>query len=327
MPRPHRLLIVTADDFGIGPATTRGILDLAADGVVTSTVLLVNSPFAAEAVADWRAAGSVLELGWHPCLTLDRPVLPPDRVPTLVDEDGRFRPLGGFLKRLVAGRLDPAQVEAELAAQLARFVSFVGRFPANVNAHHHVHAFGPLGAALRRVLSAAGCRPFVRRVAEPWRTLAAVPGARVKRFVLSAVGRRTARHQAAGFLGADALAGVTDPPFVHDPRFFVRWLERVPGRVVELACHPGHYDERLIGRDGTPGDGLLERRPQEWKLLADPGFRDAVAAAGFQLVSAVTVGRVESSRPAVFVGQTAGLEDSTRPTVSPGRRPRHRTSR
>ena len=34
-----------ADDFGIGPGTSQGILDLAAAGrLVTATVLLVNSP-------------------------------------------------------------------------------------------------------------------------------------------------------------------------------------------------------------------------------------------------------------------------------------------
>src|SRR5947208_10841292 len=85
-----RYLLVTADDFGIGPETSRGILELAARGVVTSTVLLVNSPHALDAVAAWRKAGCPLELGWHPCLTIDAPILPPDQVPTLVGPDGRF---------------------------------------------------------------------------------------------------------------------------------------------------------------------------------------------------------------------------------------------
>jgi predicted glycoside hydrolase/deacetylase ChbG (UPF0249 family) len=294
--KANRLLVVTADDFGIGPATSRGILELAERGAVTSTVLLVNSRYAADAVAEWRAVGGDLELGWHPCLTLDRPILPPRLVPTLVDEAGGFRPLGAFVKRLVTGRVARAEIEAELAAQLNRFVALVGRPPANINAHHHVHAFAPVGAVLRKVLAAAGCRPFVRRVAEPWRTLATVPGARVKRAALSAVGRmRPAGH----FPCAGGLAGVTDPPFVHDPRFFVRWLERVPGRVVELACHPGHYDESLIGRDGTPTDGLLDRRPQEWRLLADPRFLAAAAAAGFRLVPAAAASskfKVQSSK-------------------------------
>ena len=51
-----RRLVVTADDFGIGPDTSRGILDLAARGAVTSTVLLVTSPFAADGVRQWRQA-------------------------------------------------------------------------------------------------------------------------------------------------------------------------------------------------------------------------------------------------------------------------------
>ena len=69
-----RFLIVTADDFGIGPATTRGILDLALAGKITSSVLLVNSPHAREAVQAWRHAGEPFEMGWHPCLTLDQPI-------------------------------------------------------------------------------------------------------------------------------------------------------------------------------------------------------------------------------------------------------------
>ena len=278
-----RHLIVTADDFGIGPDTSRGILDLAARRAVTSTVLLVNSPFAAEGVGMWRRAGGCVELGWHPCLTLDAPVLPADKVPSLVNDDGNFRPLGGFLKRLVRGRIDRGEVEAEFRAQLRRFEELVGHPPATVNAHHHVHIFGPVGAALRAVLSDVHPRPFVRRVVEPWRTLR-VPGARVKRLALSRFGRRAAAKQkAAGMPGADWLLGVTDPPFVSDPRFFARWLAAAPGRVVELTCHPGYLDATLAGRDGSLTDGQLHRRQREYELLRDPAFHEAVAAAGFTL--------------------------------------------
>ena len=61
-----RQLVVVADDFGIGPETDRGILELGAAGRVTSTVLLVNSPFAEPAIAAWNRAGRPIELGWHP---------------------------------------------------------------------------------------------------------------------------------------------------------------------------------------------------------------------------------------------------------------------
>lgn len=284
---PSRLLLVTADDFGAGPDTSRGILDLAARRAITSTVLLVTSPHAPEAVGLWRKAGGRLELGWHPCLTMDSPISPPDTVLSLVGPDGRFLPLSGFLKRLVRGRIDAVDVEREFRAQLTLFVDLVGRPPATVNAHHHVHIFGPVGAALRTVLADISPRPFVRRVVEPWRTLLRVPGARVKRLALSRFGRRAAVKQAAdGFPGADHLLGVTDPPHVRAADFFRRWLRAAPGRVVELTCHPGHLDGTLDGRDGSFADGQLHRRPRELDLLRDPAFPAAVAEAGFQLVTA-----------------------------------------
>jgi predicted glycoside hydrolase/deacetylase ChbG (UPF0249 family) len=284
-PEGSRFLVVTADDFGIGPETTRGILELAAFGAVTSTVLLVNSPFAESGVAAWCAAGRPLELGWHPCLTIDAPVLQPDRVPSLIGPDGRFPRLGTLLKRLLLGRIRAAEVEAEFRAQLARFIDLVGAPPTNVNAHHHVHVFRPIGVALASVL--ADARPFVRRVIEPPRTLRRVPGARIKRAVLTWCGRRAAKRQHEAQLpGNDTLLGITDPPYTEDPSFFTRWLSSAKGRFVELSCHPGHFDETLAGRDGTLEDGFIRRRPRELALLSQPGFLDTVRECGFTLVTA-----------------------------------------
>src|SRR6476620_5162227 len=83
----NRRLVVIADDFGIGSATSQGILDLAEAGVISGTVLLVNSPHAEADVAQWRKRGTPVPLGWHPCLTLDRPVLPTRKVKSLVNTD------------------------------------------------------------------------------------------------------------------------------------------------------------------------------------------------------------------------------------------------
>ena len=286
-PPDSRFLVVTADDFGIGPETSCGILGLAARGVVTSTVLLVNSPFAAEAVELWRRVGRPVELGWHPCLTLDAPVLPPAAVRSLVGPGGRFVGLGRLLRRMALGRLRADEIEAELRAQFRRFVELVGGPPANVNAHHHVHVFRPVGESLRRVLRECAPGVFVRRVVEPARTLWRVPGARVKRAVLTRLGRAAAGRQAAGGLpGAEALLGITDPPCVGDPRFFARWLAAARERVVELTCHPGRFDPTLVGRDGTPTDGQVHRRVWELEQLMRPEFLAAVRETGFTLVSA-----------------------------------------
>lgn len=281
-----RYLIVTADDFGIGPATSQGILDLAVSGPVCATVLLVNSPYAEAGVNAWRQAGRPLELGWHPCLTLDAPVLPPSQVPSLVGKNGRFRALGAFLARLLLGRIRATEIEAELTAQYHRFRDLVGKPPTLVNTHHHVQVFPPIGRILRRVLQSVRPRPYVRCVREPWRLLRAVPGARVKRLVLSGLGRGQARHlQRDEFPGNDWLAGITNPANVWDPDFLVRWLQNTPGTVVELTCHPGYLDATLVGRDCTLEDGQLERRVREFHLLRHASFRTACQQAAFTLIA------------------------------------------
>jgi predicted glycoside hydrolase/deacetylase ChbG (UPF0249 family) len=280
----RRYLVVTADDYGIGPATSQGILELAARGLVTSAVLLVNSPFAEQAVRAWRQAGMPMELGWHPCLTLDRPVLPPEQVPSLVGPDGRFHSLEFLMRRLGLWRVRAGEVEAEFQAQYDRFQELVGHAPTVVNSHHHVQVFHPVGRALRAVLSRDRPLPYLRRIREPLGTLARVPGARRKRALLSALGRWDAWKQVReGFLGNDWLAGITDPPWVADLNFLVRWLTRVPGKVVELTCHPGRLDTTLVGRDCTAADGQLQRRVREFHLLQQANFKEACRRARFTL--------------------------------------------
>ena len=278
-----RFLIVLADDFGIGPETSRGILELAARGIVTGTVLIVNSPHASDAVHAWRHAGSVPELGWHPCLTMDRPAAGAERTPSLVGPDGCMWPLATFLRRLLCGQIRVEEVERELTAQYERFVELVGRPPSIVNAHQHVSLFPPVGAVLHKVLERARPLPYVRRVVEPASMLARISGARFKRTMLTGLGQWQARAlRRSGFPGAAWLAGVTDPQWVQDAAFFTRWIKRIPGRSVELGCHPGRLDPTLSGRDGQ---GLQRRREHELRLLADPSFDAACRQAGFVRVA------------------------------------------
>jgi predicted glycoside hydrolase/deacetylase ChbG (UPF0249 family) len=298
-----RQLVVVADDFGIGPETDRGILDVAVSGRITATVLIVNSPFAERAVADWKRLGRPVELGWHPALTLDRPILPAEHVRSLVDSEGKFLPLGRFLKWSLLGRIRASEVHAEFAAQFERYVELVGEPPKLVNSHQHVSLFNPVTAALHDVLLQSGTRPFVRRVCEPWTTLRRVPGARLKRLVLT----RRGRHQATtlerdGFPGCEWLAGITNPRDTADPLFHHRWLTRIPGRNVELMCHPGHLDSTLVGRDAPAEDSNLWRRVREWDLFNRDEYFETVREAGFALVPPSRIGaarRAASAPPPV----------------------------
>lgn len=281
-----RYLLITADDFGIGETTTQGILNLSAAGRITSSVLLVNSPYAEAGINAWHASGKKLELGWHPALTLDGPVAPVGDVSTLVADDGRFYPLGPFLKRLLTGQINPDHIRVELLAQYRRCCDMLGGPPDVVNGHHHVHIFNPVGPILRDILRHQKPLPYMRVVRESWPVLARVKGARIKRIVLNHFGRSATRMQRReGFLGNDWIIGVTDPKYVQNPRFFREWICGIPGRVVELTCHPGLYDETLIGRDCTRDDGMLERRVREHELLGHEDFIAATQQAGFTIIN------------------------------------------
>jgi predicted glycoside hydrolase/deacetylase ChbG (UPF0249 family) len=278
-----RVILIVADDYGIGPETSRGILDVAKTGHLSATVLLVNTPTAESAVLAWRRAGEPLELGWHPNLTLDRPISEPGRVPSLVNRTGEFWKLNQFLVRASLGRIRAADVAMELQAQYDRFCYLVGHVPRLVNSHQHVAAFDPVGTILLSILDRQTPRPFFRRLGEPMTTLRRVPGARFKRLILTRRGRRLAQvSRRRGFPGCDVLAGITSPRCVFDEHFFSRWLDRVPGNSVELMCHPGYLDETLIDRDCPAGPGIW-RRAREFEILHRPNFGTLVSLAGFRI--------------------------------------------
>ena len=307
----RRSLIVMADDFGIGPGTSSGILRLASEGAITGTVLLVNSPHAPAAVRAWRGSDIPLEVGWHPCLTMDRPISPPEEVQTLIDAEGRFWPLGRFLRRLATGRIAPCEVANEMGAQLDRFIDLVGYPPTVVGAHHHLHIFRPIGRSLVALLARRRLRPYVRRVQEPWRALARVPTARFRRVLLTSLGRSSAREQARrGFPGNDWLGNLSVPTIEPDFDALTNRLGRLPGDVIELVCHPGQPDPTLIGRDCSDGDPRMDGRVRAFRALHRPEFRQACERAGFALVSpsqavAGRLGRTSSYR------RMAGSRDRT----------------
>jgi chitin disaccharide deacetylase len=102
-----KLLIVTADDFGISRGVNRGIVEAHRDGILTSTSLMVDRPGAGEAAA-WARECPALSVGLH--LELD-PAGAPD-------------------------------VSTQLDRQLGRFTELVGAPPTHIDSHHDVHRDG-----------------------------------------------------------------------------------------------------------------------------------------------------------------------------------------
>jgi predicted glycoside hydrolase/deacetylase ChbG (UPF0249 family) len=82
-------LIVNADDYGRTAGVVEGILRAHQQGIVTSTTAMMNMP-GIEAALQRAQSYPDLGLGIHLVFSAWRPLLPPERIPSLVDDDGAF---------------------------------------------------------------------------------------------------------------------------------------------------------------------------------------------------------------------------------------------
>ncbi|MDE2293479.1 MAG: ChbG/HpnK family deacetylase, partial [Elusimicrobia bacterium] len=120
MPAPEASasrLVVNADDLGISPAVTKGILEAHEAGILKSASLMANAPGFEDAVRRLRSCPT-LGVGLHFNLTAGRPLSAQTPEGGLVDRSGRFHPLGRFILRCAAGRVKAEAIERELRAQL-----------------------------------------------------------------------------------------------------------------------------------------------------------------------------------------------------------------
>lgn len=271
--RPRACLVVNADDFGLSPGVTQGVLDAWREGIVRSASLMVTSPHA-EAAA--RQAGELgLDLGLHLSLSHGRPACRPEDVASLVGADGRFLPLGSLLWRLSSGRVRRAELRREVEAQLVRAREWGARL-SHLDGHHHVHVH-PLVAPVVVEVAAAyrlavRCPIELPQSASPRdlarAVLASAPALRLRRL-LRAQGLCSSQH----FRGLSLGYGF-DAPSLR------RTLRRLPAGLTELMCHPGYPDAALAA-----ATAYAAGRERELAALTDPATRSLLEGQGVALVS------------------------------------------
>ncbi len=127
-------LIINADDFGMCEGVSLGIIKCHTDGVLTSTTLMTNMPFAPHAVEMARMYPK-LGLGIHLVATCGTPVIPGKK--SFTDEHGNFKKLKNYPNGEV--KMNPDELYLEWKAQIELFIRMVGKKPTHIDSHHHVH--------------------------------------------------------------------------------------------------------------------------------------------------------------------------------------------
>ncbi len=279
-------LIVNADDFGRSDGINQGILEAHSEGIVTSTTVMMNYPAAAPGLDRALAAAPDLGLGMHLNLTSGRPVLPPARVPSLVDDEGFFFRPDRWPEVALAWAAD--EVALELGAQLDRFVELAGRPPTHLDSHHHAALIVPTAFRVTLTL-ASSCGIPIRR---PPLGDAPSDTRQSHRLLMN-----LPEHE--GLSMASALHDlVAEFPSVPMPdRFVSSFYDRLailgellvilttlsPRGVTELMCHPG-YAADLDSSYAAP-------RERELSVLTHRAVQEVVAAQGIRLMTFAELSR------------------------------------
>ena len=260
---------LTADDFGLSEAVNEAVEQAHRDGVLTAASLMVAGPAAADAIARARRLPN-LKIGLHLVVIEGPAILPPAKIPALVDATGWFpsNQLSLGLRYFFLPHVR-RQLKAEITAQFEAFAA-TGLPLAHADAHKHMHLHPTVG----QLLIQAGRHHGLKRVRVP----AEPPGVMAKLdsptgqalYQWSRLLRSQLRH--AGLSAPDAVFGLAWSGAMTTGRVR-RLLDVLPPGDIELYFHPATSRDPLLDR-------LMPAYDHQGELAAllDPGIRAALAA-------------------------------------------------
>jgi predicted glycoside hydrolase/deacetylase ChbG (UPF0249 family) len=133
-----RFLIVNADDFGRSQAVNAGIIEAFRRGILTSASIVATGATFDQAV-ELARQNEGLGIGIHLVLDEHEPALPPSEIPSLVTNDGRFRPRGQQFMRMTADSRMRDDTFREWDAQIKKVLK-AGIKLEHIDGHGHCHA-------------------------------------------------------------------------------------------------------------------------------------------------------------------------------------------
>ena len=262
-----KYLVTNADDFGFTRDVNSGIVEAHQQGILTATTLMANGD-AFEDALRLAELNPDLDIGCHLVLVGGR---------SLIGQRLWFPTSTIELTRLVySGKI---ALFDELAAQVQRIVT-AGIRPTHIDTHKHTHILPPVLRALCSVAQEFRI-PWVRRPIDypmPQRGaatqhLAGLVMRRMKPSITKTLAENGLK-QTDHFLGFSVTGRL-------DERMLAEMMQHVPIGTTELMVHPGHLREELRAAPTR----LKQSRELELKALTAPRVRDAMAAAGIELVN------------------------------------------
>ncbi len=237
-------LIINADDFGRHKSINTAVAKALKKGCLRSATIMAGGKFFEHAV-EVAKKNPKLGVGIHFTLANGYPVLPPEEIPSLVTPEGIFHAnYIEFLKLYVKGKINRAEIQAELAAQLEK-VTRAGLTLTHFDSHQHLHHFpGIIGIALK--LARAANIPAMR-VADTKILDGSIEsfGQVIGRLGLGSLAKFAA-HSAhtKNILTPDHFSGIVAGESVTE-RFLAKVIRNLGEGTTEVMLHPGTKNSTL----------------------------------------------------------------------------------
>ncbi|MCA9934788.1 MAG: ChbG/HpnK family deacetylase [Anaerolineales bacterium] len=269
-------IIINGDDFGLSSGTNQAIKNLHQQGKMSSASILANMPWSEDAFA-YASTAVTLPVGIHLNLTTGRPLLPAAQVPTLVTSDGQFYDMPAFLSRFFSGRVQRAEIRAELNAQIQACLDS-GLHPRHMDSHMHFHAVPALNDLISRLATHYG----INTVRNPNLSAFVIPPLRSR--LVDGPLRKSGVNMLRSTENILARRNVilNGPANRTDHMLYLRWcvegdsdtqaafracIDRMENQTLEIIAHPAIVDEELIQHSN-----YVDGRQQELEFLSSEQF-------------------------------------------------------
>ena len=179
-----------------------------------------------------------LAVGIHLVLVEEKPILPPNQIPTLVSNDQKLhKKYTNFLKNFMLGKISITDVEKELRSQIEKILATKIDI-SHIDSHQHLHIYPPI---LDLVVSLTK-EYKIKWLRNSYDSSMPTSLGQTALVFLAQKGKRkiikSNIHTSDYFLGAGSSGNLTEPDIL-------KALGRIGGGISELMCHPGENDQVL----------------------------------------------------------------------------------
>lgn len=280
-PKPRKKLLINADDFGLCQGINRGILQALQQGVLGG-VSIMPTGYAFKSAVEIAKQFSSIDVGVHLSLTETSPVLPKEKIVSLLDRKGTFpKKFISFFIRYLLRKITKDHIFKELSAQIEE-VKEAGIKIMHLDSHQHIHM---VPGIFRIVLMLAREHdiPFIRFPSIPMRAKSFFKKGSISRKfyqvalnLLSVAYKPIAKR--CGIKFCRYTMGFVESGHLTENKIKDIILSLKNGQY-ELMCHPGEADDDLkylIGHWGYQWQ-------QELKTLTLNSIKEYFSHSGVEL--------------------------------------------